>query len=292
MKNEILYLDEILEYHDIKDEYKKQVACMEISALTPKLGTISPTYTNAYSILLVESGSATYSINYHEYRIEKGDLLILFPQLLTAITTFSNDFKAHHLIVDDLVFEHNVENDEIDSQRTLRMIDSIPIFHLDDNEQKFFSEILNLITLAIRYNGNNKEQMLLQLIHVCQLRLMDFRGDKALSLHTFSHTEKIFRDFIRLVADNYRTEHKTEFYAQKLCVSKSYLSRIVREESNQSIKEIILDQLNHEACRRLRQTDEPIASIAGSLCFNDNSAFTRFFIKMNGKGPAEYRNIN
>ena len=290
MKNEILHLDEILEYHDIKDEYKKQVACMEISTLTPKLGTISPTYTNAYSILLVESGSATYSINYHEYRIEKGDLLILFPQLLTAITTFSNDFKAHHLIVDDLVFEHNVENDEIDSQRTLRMINSIPIFHLDDNDQKFFSDILNLITLAIRYNGNNKEQMLLQLIHVCQLRLMDFRGDKALSLHTFSHTEKIFRDFIRLVADNYRTEHKTEFYAQKLCVSKSYLSRIVREESNQSIKEIILDQLNHEACRRLRQTDEPVTSIASSLCFNDNSAFTRFFIKMNGIGPAEYRN--
>lgn len=290
MKNEILHLDEILAYHNIKDEYKHQVACMEISASTPKLGTIRPTFTNAYSVLLVESGSATYSINYHEYRIGKCDLLILFPRLITAIKTFSNDFKARHLMVDDLVFEHNVENDDIDSSRTLSMIDAIPIFHLNDNQQMFFSHLLSIITQVIRYEGENKEQMLLQLIHVCQLRLMDFRGDKALSAHAFSHTEKIFRDFLRLVADNYLTEHKTEFYAERLCVSKSYLSRIVRLESNQSIKEILLDQLNHEACRRLRQTDEPITSIASSLCFNDNSAFTRFFIKMNGIGPAEYRN--
>ena len=309
MKNEILHLDEILAYHDIKDEYKHEVACMEISAATPKLGTIQPMYANAYSILLVESGSAKYSINFHEYELNEGDLLILFPQLLTAITSFSDDFRAKHLMVEDLVFEHNVENDTVShrgdaalgvvnngystpraASPQLDSIDYIPILHLDENQQAFFSHLLGLITLTIRYNGNNKGQMLLQLIHVCQLRLMDFRGDKALSLHSFSHTEKIFRDFIRLVADNYITEHKTEFYASKLCVSKSYLSRIVREESNQSIKKIILDQLNHEACRRLRQTDEPITSIASSLCFNDNSAFTRFFIKMNGVAPAEYRN--
>lgn len=289
MKNEILHLDEILAYHDIRDEYKHQVACMEISATTPKLGTIPPMYANAYSILLVESGSATYSINFHKYKLSKGDLLILFPQLLTAITSFSDDFRARHLMVEDLVFEHNVENDDIDGASKLSMIDNIPILHLDDNQQAFFCHLFDLIRQTIHYEGSNKEQMLMQLIHVCQLRLMDFRGDKSLTAHTFSHIEKIFRDFIRLVAENYLIEHKTEFYASRLCVSKSYLSRIVRQESNKSIKEIILDELNHEACRRLRQTDEPITSIASSLCFNDNSAFTRFFIKMNGMAPAEYR---
>lgn len=289
MKNEIMHLDEILAYHNIKDDYKHEVACMEISASTPKLGTIRPMYTNAYSILLIESGTAEYSINFREYKLGKGELLILFPQLLTAIKSFSKDFRARHLMVEDLVFENNVEKDSIEGASVLELIDYIPILHLNADQQSFFSRLLGLITQTIHYDGSNKKQMLLQLIHVCQLRLMDFHGDKAFTAHSFSHAEKIFRDFIRLVADNFRTEHKTEFYASRLCVSKSYLSRIVRQESHQSIKEIILDQVNHEACRLLRQTDKPVSEIARDLCFNDNSAFTRFFIKMNGVSPVEYR---
>lgn len=292
MSNEILHLDEILSYHDISDEYNHELACMEINARTKALGTISPTYTNAYSIILVESGSATYSINYHDYQLNEGDLLILFPQLLTAITGFSDDFKARHLICEDLLFEQLIEKDSLDDATMLRTIDQIPIIHLETNDRQLFSNLLGLITSTIRYNGNNKEQMLMQLIHVCQLRLMDFHDDTAILSHPFSHTEKIFRDFIRLVADNYRTEHKTEFYASRLCVSKSYLSRIVRQESDRSIKDIILDLLYHESCRLLRQTDKPISEIANDLRFNDNSAFTRLFIKKSGMPPIDFRNGN
>lgn len=291
MKNEILNLDEILSYHNITDEYNYQLACMEIGASTKGLGTIAPTYTNAYSVVLVESGSATYSINYHDYQLHEGDLLVLFPQLLTAITGFSDDFHARHLICEDLLFESLIEKDSVADTAILRTIDTIPIIQLVADDRLFLSGLLRLVTSTIHYNGNNKEQMLMHLVHVCQLRLMDFHDDTAMTAHPFSHTEKLFRDFIRLVTVNFRKEHKTDFYASRLSVSKSYLSRIVRQESNHSIKDIILDLLYHESCRLLRQTDKPISEIADDLRFNDNSAFTRFFIKKNGMSPMEYRNI-
>ena len=56
-----------------------------------------------------------------------------------------------------------------------------------------------------------------------------------------------------------------------------------------SSQEFILRNRVHGAAVVLRETDEPIASIAVDFGFCDQSAFSKQFVKQLGSTPAAYR---
>ncbi|MDE6825797.1 MAG: helix-turn-helix domain-containing protein [Paramuribaculum sp.] len=69
----------------------------------------------------------------------------------------------------------------------------------------------------------------------------------------------------------------------------SYLSRIVKRISGQTVKSHIDRLLIIEASFMLSDTDESIASIASKLTFADSVSFCKFFIRKKSMTPSEYR---
>jgi AraC-like DNA-binding protein len=47
-----------------------------------------------------------------------------------------------------------------------------------------------------------------------------------------------------------------------------------------------------EAARRLKGTEQSVTEMAFDLGFSDQAAFTKFFIRMKGKSPRNYRKNN
>ena len=95
--------------------------------------------------------------------------------------------------------------------------------------------------------------------------------------------------FKSLVADNYKSEHGTEYYSERLFITPNYLNRIIRRTLGKSAKEYIMDVVFEEACRRLRFTDMSIEEISETLGFETSTYFIRSFGKRYSVTPLQYR---
>jgi AraC-like DNA-binding protein len=84
--------------------------------------------------------------------------------------------------------------------------------------------------------------------------------------------------------------HDIGFYASELCITTTYLSRVVRQVSGGRTVACYINQLLlMEATFLLRQTSFSIALIADRLHFAETTTFARFFYRMKGINPREFR---
>lgn len=127
-------------------------------------------------------------------------------------------------------------------------------------------------------------------MNVCLLQILTLieekEEDKSAKLN---HAEAIFQQFVTLMTANYKQEHQIGFYADKLCISTTYLSRIVRQLTGKTVNDFLSALLYTEACRLLGYTDMTINAIADELCFADQSSFGKFFKTKSGVSPLNFR---
>ena len=103
------------------------------------------------------------------------------------------------------------------------------------------------------------------------------------------HSDGILKEFGELLLKHVQTETSVGFYAEKLCISKQYLSLIVKEKMMVTIGTIIASMRVEIASRLLRNPEYTIQQIAGMMSFSDQSAFGKFFKKHTGVSPLKYR---
>ena len=78
--------------------------------------------------------------------------------------------------------------------------------------------------------------------------------------------------------------------ADKLCITTTYLSRVVRQVSGgRTVVDYINQMLLMEATFLLRQTSLSITQISDQLHFAEVTTFARFFNRMKGMAPREFR---
>ena len=78
-------------------------------------------------------------------------------------------------------------------------------------------------------------------------------------------------------------------YASRLYVSPKYLSQVTKNVYGKTAKEMILHRTAEEAKSLLVQTSDTLSQIASRLEFTDTSNFIKFFKRLTGQGPTEYR---
>lgn len=94
---------------------------------------------------------------------------------------------------------------------------------------------------------------------------------------------------IDYVSDNPTTTLRVADLARRFGISERQLHRQFLEYVKLSPREFILRSRIHAAAAELRNSHEPIASLAEKFGFCDQSAFTRQFRKTLGTTPARYR---
>lgn len=102
-------------------------------------------------------------------------------------------------------------------------------------------------------------------------------------------SHEIFRNFKKLIIDNYRQHHNIGFYADSLHVTTTYLSRIVKRTTNSTVCSHIAELICADARNLLDCTDLGVKEIASKLGFSDQSVFGKFFARHTGIPPTKYR---
>ena len=141
----------------------------------------------------------------------------------------------------------------------------------------------------------NKKEMLGSLVtsftymvmDVCTRALNEARRSQTPSS---ARVNQIFERFIALVTEYHNTERGMAFYADQLCLTPKYLSKLVKQASGRSAPAWIDSFVILEAKNMLKYSDMAIKEIVFALHFPNQSVFYKFFKAHTGITPSEYRN--
>jgi AraC-like DNA-binding protein len=98
-----------------------------------------------------------------------------------------------------------------------------------------------------------------------------------------------FRNFLRILEDNYKRPLGVGYYADKLNTSIRNLNLLCSNVFGKSVSEIIETRKLIEARRLLLNTSLSVSEIGFDLGYNEKSYFTRVFRKKTGLTPTDFR---
>ena len=102
-------------------------------------------------------------------------------------------------------------------------------------------------------------------------------------------SSQLYYEFLEAVQLHYRTNRDVAFYADCLNVSPRYLSQVAHRISGKSPKNIIDHTLADALACQLRTTQKTIQEIAYEHGFASQAQFSKFFKKLMGHSPSEWR---
>lgn len=105
-----------------------------------------------------------------------------------------------------------------------------------------------------------------------------------------SKHEVLIDKFLKLVEKHYKKERGIIFYADKLSITPKYLSSLVKENTGKFANEWIDSYVILEAEALLKSTNMTIQQISDNLNFSTQSVFGKYFKRLTGKSPKEYKN--
>jgi AraC family transcriptional regulator, transcriptional activator of pobA len=104
-----------------------------------------------------------------------------------------------------------------------------------------------------------------------------------------SRSSAIMREFRLALEENFRTTQSVGEYAKMLKISPERLGKAVHDRSGRPAGHIIRKRLLLEAQRLLAYTEMTISEIAYAINFQDPAYFSRFFRRLTGQSPGEFR---
>ena len=244
----------------------------------------------AYAFAIVLNGTSTLLYSGREITIERDHLFIYMPGFPIRIKDVSEDFAGLWLVADE---SFTVETPSI---RNAVRSALLPIFEMRQPVVGISPEECARLSSLIRMAGEYlvsenplREEMLGNLYAIFLMDLSSILSRQSKRGGFGKRTEELFMNFIDLLPKHFVREHGIEFYADALNVTPTYLSRAVRQVSGRTVVEYINRLLLMEAIWLLESTTLSIDEIAERVNYADSTTFGRFFFRMKGVTPREYR---
>ena len=237
-------------------------------------------------ILVIKNGWATPIINMMERRFEVGDLVFLGSNGILQYKDAAPDVQGIGLSISDELFSLAIGN------RIPRAFDGhLRDFqiHLEPAQLEYIDQ-LHLMLYRHLKQQDGSSQVTLHLVSAL-LWYVDhlWSRQEQTDLKNQSREQRMFTDFIQLVSEFAPEHHTIEFYASRLCITPRYLSTVIRQASGRSAKQWIDEALVTRIKIDLLHTEKPITRIADDMNFPNQSFFTKFFKRMTGKTPSQFR---
>lgn len=245
-----------------------------------------PTLMPEMRILILKSGWASPVINMMERHFEAGDLVFLGTNGIIQYKEASSNVQGIGLSISDELFSLAIGNSipkAFDGH--LRHFQ----LHLQPDEREYLDQ-LHLMLYSHLRQPDGSSQVTLHL-----LSAFLWYVDHLWSRHEQTHREnqsreqRLFTDFIQLVSEFAPEHHTIDFYASRLCITPRYMSTIVRQVSGKSAKQWIDDALVTRIKIELKHTDKSVARICDEMNFPNPSFLTKFFKRMTGQTPSQFR---
>ena len=286
----IYNLDELAALNKIPHQFGSPVACILADGDLLSRIVHPGAMPSFFNLMIVIKGAVHYAIKNHDIELKAHDLFVIPPYESFKIKAHSEDVQCfHHLLEKNYSDELVAKNSQLTDAANLDVLNSYPIFHLSEN---MFNEIHDLLLNINRTIGNNhlyKQELINLQTQGMQLYMAELMAGVDVDTHVQRHKDRILKLFFHLATRHFKRERQIQFYADQLNISPTYLSRVVKELTGNTIYSFLSHFLYNEICIQLRTTEKSISDIAFDLNFPDQSALTNFFKSRANMTPLDYR---
>lgn len=219
-----------------------------------------------------------------------GDMVIYMPGLNLNTVDVSDDYEAQTLYVaGSFATDNHMYRRVLQTAYSTIVGGHTPVIHLGSEAQQLLSQALDTIMLRLRADHPYKLEALQAAYSLFLSDLTAAQSTSQPETRITKREEAIFVQFMHLVRDHYAKHHDIGFYADSCNISTTYLSRVVRHATGRTVQDFISSLLLMEASQLIVFTDSTMCEIASRLNFSDQAAFSKFFFRMRGVCPLEFR---
>ena len=240
-----------------------------------------------HRFILVVEGDADFTANLKDYHMSHGMIAIIGKGCIVQLNRYSPDYRVVMLAFDDVYLPYVYSNKE--SNRNLEFFNTTYVAQANDRQQQLLSSMTTNLLHVVKQGVYNQNLIGAYVSAVINYSLLIQPQWTACNGQGNSRPAELFNRFLHLANANSVNQRQLQYYADRLCISKKYLCLVVKTMSGMTAKEWIdLGALNH-AKVMLRRTHHTIAGISNAMGFSQDSAFSKFFKRIAGISPQQYR---
>ena len=245
-----------------------------------------PFMMNELRILVLRQGYVDVRVNMLEQRIEAGTLIFIGRYVVTEIMHVSDNIHGFVLSLSDEMLRLSVGNSLPKAFNGHLQDFTLPL----SNEETDFIDNLHLIIYNALKQEMSSTPVVIQLVGALIMHI-SYLWEESDSSQIGARTreQQLFSEFIRLVSQYASTQHSLDFYASHLCVTPRYMSTIVSNVSGKTAKYWIDEAIVNAIKVQLRYTDKQVSEIAYDMNFPNPSFFCKYFKRLTGMTPIDYR---
>lgn len=234
-------------------------------------------------------GSTRGMINLKAYETKAPGLIVILPNQILEYDHISDDFSALFIVMSSRFTESlNIE----ERLPTFLSIQKNPSLALSQNEVDALIDYYRMLQRTVSAKENPHQLEIAKYltkaffygfgynIHSKQLKIEEKMPKKQVTVEKF----------LTLVQEHHKSQRSLEFYSDRLFLTPKYLSKVIKENSGITAGEWIENYVISEAKALLKSTDMTVQQISDSLNFPSQSFFGKYFKRIEGLSPREYKN--
>lgn len=285
-----LAFDEVLQQVEFEVRIKEFVV-MEIDKANYIIKPNIPYRSDYFCIFLVQEGSVGFRLDDNSYEVSKGDA-IFCPMLETFwLEDIAENYRATYIFFSvDFISQAGFN---YKSNNVLKSLSSDPT-HIIRNEPDLFRKLNFHLAELKHLNNKEKDNYYFNEMIWHHFSLVIYEIDNYFKkiekpLVVTHREDELTTSFFTLVQQHFKEEHNVQFYADKLFISRKYLTKVINKTMCKSPRDIIHQVLAVEARLLLKNPNLNVGEVASQLKFSDQASFSKFFKKHTGRSPLEYR---
>ncbi len=256
-----------------------------------------PVRFDGYIIFFLRKGHFSIDLNLNTYEVKPRSLLMNVPGNIIKLSSYAEDRIGDAELYFVLASREFMSGIRFDFNKLLQESLSLwknPCITLNDEDMALAEEYFTLARDILQSGQVNKKEILSSLVTSFTYVTMDvwtreLNEARKTQSPSSVRTNHLFERFLALVTEHHNTERSMAFYAEKLCLTPKYLSKLVKEASGQGGPAWIDSFVILEAKNLLKYSDKNIKEIVYALHFPNQSVFYKFFKAHTGMTPSEYR---
>lgn len=244
---------------------------------------------DATMALLYDKGTVDFKLNMKSYHIEAPAVLIVMYDQICQPISYSEDLKCRAIVMSK-EFSDSMFANSSSLMPLKNLVSDNPVIDTKDSENAFgmlFDLLLNIAKSPLtEFKLEAAKHLTLSMFYGYSHQTYQYNETKLVN----SRKKELYNLFLEKVEAYHKQEREVLFYADKLCVTPKYLSQILKEVSGHTGLEII-EEYTITTCKALlSSTTMSVQQISDEMNFPSQSVFGKYFKRLTGLSPKEYRN--
>lgn len=238
--------------------------------------------------------SGEYTIGDVTTSISNNSVIIVRKNIPHRYIAMGTELDSYNMLIDSNFFDNNIftEQNFHDASERLRFFSeflngSKSYLYLKQDQKERNNILSTLSSMDQEYQQKREGYNIVLQAQLTELLCRTFRG---LSTETIRQ-QKTVGDIKRYLRSHLDSRFDLEKLSSEFSYSKTYLCRLFKDNTGQTIYEYLAKLRISAACEQISRTNDSLLDICHQVGFSDYGHFLRYFRKVVGQSPSDYRRM-